>query len=142
MIKLKTLKTFEMQLAEINKIQIKPITNQSEFKEANKIIDLLIDANLIEDKKSKERSLDILEAVSILANEYEKKHFPIPKPNPIEAIKERMEQLSLSQKDVAVYFGGENRVSEVLSGKRRLTLNMIRSLNKNLNISTDVLIGV
>lgn len=55
MIKLKTLKTFEMQLAEINKIQIKPITNQSEFKEANKIIDLLIDANLIEDKKSKEK---------------------------------------------------------------------------------------
>jgi len=136
------LKTFEMQLAEINKIQIKPITNQSEFKEANKIIDLLIDANLIEDKKVRKRSLDILEAVSILANEYEKKHFPIPKPNPIEAIKERMEQLSLSQKDVAVYFGGENRVSEVLSGKRRLTLNMIRSLNKNLNISTDVLIGV
>ena len=142
MIKLKTLKTFEMQLAEINKIQIKPITNQSEFKEANKIIDLLIDANLIEDKKVRKRSLDILEAVSILANEYEKKHFPIPKPNPIEAIKERMEQLSLSQKDVAVYFGGENRVSEVLSGKRRLTLNMIRSLSKNLNISTDVLIGV
>ena len=142
MIKLKTLKTFEMQLAEINKIQIKPITNQSEFKEANKIIDLLIDANLIEDKKVRKRSLDILEAVSILANEYEKKHFPIPKPTPIEAIKERMEQLSLSQKDVAVYFGGENRVSEVLSGKRRLTLNMIRSLNKNLNISTDVLIGV
>ena len=142
MIKLKTLKTFEMQLAEINKIQIKPITNQSEFKEANKIIDLLIDANLIEDKKVRKRSLDILEAVSILANEYEKKHFPIPNPNPIEAIKERMEQLSLSQKDVAVYFGGENRVSEVLSGKRRLTLNMIRSLNKNLNISTDVLIGV
>ena len=142
MIKLKTLKTFEMQLAEINKIAIKPITNQSEFKEANKIIDLLIDANLIEDKKVRKRSLDILEAVSILANEYEKKHFPIPKPNPIEAIKERMEQLSLSQKDVAVYFGGENRVSEVLSGKRRLTLNMIRSLNKNLNISTDVLIGV
>ena len=142
MIKLKRLKTFEMQLAEINKIQIKPITNQSEFKEANKIIDLLIDANLIEDKKVRKRSLDILEAVSILANEYEKKHFPIPKPNPIEAIKERMEQLSLSQKDVAVYFGGENRVSEVLSGKRRLTLNMIRSLNKNLNISTDVLIGV
>ena len=131
-----------MQLAEIEKIEIKPITNQSEFKEANKIIDLLIDANLIEDKKVRKRSLDILEAVSILANEYEKKHFPIPKPNPIEAIKERMEQLSLSQKDVAVYFGGENRVSEVLSGKRRLTLNMIRSLNKNLNISTDVLIGV
>lgn len=89
MIKLKTLKTFEMQLAEINKIQIKPITNQSEFKEANKIIDLLIDANLIEDKKVRKRSLDILEAVSILANEYEKKHFPIPKPNPIEAIKEK-----------------------------------------------------
>jgi len=131
-----------MQLAEIEKIEIKPITNQYEFKEANKIIDLLIDADLIADKILRKKSLDILEAVSILANEYEKKHFSIPKPNPIEAIKERMEQLSLSQKDVAVYFGGENRVSEVLSGKRRLTLNMIRSLNKNLNISTDVLIGV
>ena len=131
-----------MQLVEINKIEIKPITNQYEFKEANKIIDLLIDADLIADKILRKKSLDILEAVSILANEYEKKHFSIPKPNPIEAIKERMEQLSLSQKDVAVYFGGENRVSEVLSGKRRLTLNMIRSLNKNLNISTDVLIGV
>ena len=131
-----------MQLVEINKIEIKPITNQSEFKQANKIIDLLIDADLIADNILRKKSLDILEAVSILANEYEKKHFPIPKPNPIEAIKERMEQLSLSQKDVAIYFGGENRVSEVLSGKRRLTLNMIRSLNKNLNISTDVLIGV
>jgi len=131
-----------MQLAEINKIEIKPITNQSEFKQANKIIDLLIDADLIADNILRKKSLDILEAVSILANEYEKKHFPIPKPNPIEAIKERMEQLSLSQKDVAIYFGGENRVSEVLSGKRRLTLNMIRSLNKNLNISTDILIGV
>jgi len=103
---------------------------------------LLIDADLIADNILRKKSLDILEAVSILANEYEKKHFPIPKPNPIEAIKERMEQLSLSQKDVAIYFGGENRVSEVLSGKRRLTLNMIRSLNKNLNISTDILIGV
>ncbi len=131
-----------MQLVEINKIEIKPITNQSEFKQANKIIDLLIDADLIADNILRKKSLDILEAVSILANEYEKKHFPIPKPNPIEAIKERMEQLSLSQKDVAIYFGGENRVSEVLSGKRRLTLNMIRSLNKNLNISTDILIGV
>ena len=131
-----------MQFSEVNKIEIKPITNQVEFDEANKIIDLLIDADLIEDKKVRKKSLDILEAVSILASEYEKKHYPIPKPNPIEAIKERMDQMSLSQKDVAVYFGGENRVSEVLSGKRRLTLNMIRSLNKHLNISTDVLIGV
>lgn len=124
------------------KIEIKPITNEAEFIEAGKIIDTLIDADLIEDANERKRALDILEAVSILANEYEKKHYPIPKPNPIEAIKERMEQLNLSQKDVAAYFGGENRVSEILTGKRKLTIRMIKELHKHLNISTDILLDI
>ena len=123
-------------------IKIRPITNETELDEAGKIIDLLIDADLIEDPIERKRALDILEAVSILAVEYEKKHYPIPKPNPIEAIKERMEQLNLSQKDVAQYFGGENRVSEILSGKRQLTVNMIKALNKYLHIPANTLLGI
>jgi HTH-type transcriptional regulator / antitoxin HigA len=53
-----------------------------------------------------------------------------------------MEQLNLSQKDVAKYFGGENRVSEILSGKRQLTVNMIRNLNKYLHIPANTLLGI
>jgi HTH-type transcriptional regulator / antitoxin HigA len=123
-------------------IQIKPITNEEEFDVAGNIIDSLVDADLIEDPIERKKALDILEAITILAVEYEKKHYPIPKPNPIEAIKERMEQLNLSQKDVARYFGGENRVSEILAGKRQLTVNMIRALNKYLQIPANTLLGI
>ena len=126
----------------LSEIHIKPITNPAEFDDAARIIDALIDADLIADAAERGKALAILEAVSILATEYEKKHFPIAKPDPIEAIKERMTQLNLSQKDVAPYFGGENRVSEVLSGKRNLTIQMIRALNKHLHISADTLLGI
>ena len=127
---------------DLNSIRITPITNETEFEAANKIIDALIDSDLIEDPIERKRASDILEAVAILAHEYEKKYYPIPAPNPIEAIKERMEQLNLSQKDVATYFGGENRVSEILTGKRKLTIRMIKELHKHLRISTDILLGV
>ena len=123
-------------------IKIKPITNQTEFEEASEIIDALVDADLIEDPIERKKALNILEAVAILACEYEKKHFPIAKPSPLEAVKERMEQLHLTQKDVAAYFGGENRVSEVLNGKRNLSIKMIRALSLNLNISADTLLGI
>ena len=126
----------------LDAIKITPITNEVEFHTANEIIDTLIDSDLIEDPIERKRASDILEAIAILAHEYEKKHYPIPKPNPIEAIKERMEQLNLSQKDVALYFGGENRVSEILTGKRKLTIRMIKELHKHLNISTDTLLGI
>ncbi|MBC8155522.1 MAG: helix-turn-helix domain-containing protein [Bacteroidetes bacterium] len=66
----------------------------------------------------------------------------LPKPDPIAAIKERMEQLNLSQRDVAVYFGGENRVSEVLNRRRPLTLKMIKALHQHLGIPTDTLLAL
>jgi HTH-type transcriptional regulator/antitoxin HigA len=121
-------------------IVIKPITNESDFQEAGKIIDALLDADLIENPTKRKRALDILEAITVLAIDYEKRHYPIPKPDPIEAIKERMEQLHLTRKDVAPYFGGENRVSEVLNKKRNLTIKMIRELSKNLGIPADTLL--
>ena len=121
-----------MQAAQI---QIKPITNDKEFAEANELIELLLECP--EDSEEEK----ILEAITILASEYEKKFYSIPKPNPIEAIKYRMAELHLSQKDVAKYFGGENRVSEVLNGKRNLSLKMIRYLHDNLGISANTLIA-
>jgi len=132
------MKSMKLNIAEI---KIKPITNEQEFDEAGKIIDALVDADLIQDPVERKAALDILEAVTILASEYEKKHYPIPKPDPIEAIKERMEQLNLTQKDVAQYFGGENRVSEVLRRKRALTVKMIRAISQNLHIPTETLLG-
>ncbi len=126
---------------DIDTIQIHPITNDEDFEQACEIIDSLIDADLIQDSAERKKALDVLEAITILASEYEKKHFPIPQPNPIEAIKERMKQLNLTQKDVAPYFGSESRVSEVLNHKRSLSLIMIRKISKNLQIPASVLIG-
>jgi HTH-type transcriptional regulator/antitoxin HigA len=117
-------------------IQIKPITNELEFAEANEMIELLLECP----EGSEEEK--ILEAITILACEYEKKQYPIPKPNPIEAIKYKMAELKLSQKDVAHYFGGENRVSEVLNGKRKLSLKMIKELHHHLGISANTLLAM
>ncbi|SDF22587.1 HTH-type transcriptional regulator / antitoxin HigA [Dyadobacter soli] len=125
----------------IDEITIKPITSQADFEEADKVINALMDADLLEDEAERKKALDILEAITVLAIDYEKKHYPMPKPDPIEAIKERMEQLHLSRKDVAPYFGGENRVSEVLNKKRNLTIKMIREISKNLGIPAETLLA-
>lgn len=126
---------------DLSTIKIEPITNEEQFANAASIIDSLIDADLIQDEDERKKALDILEAITILASEYEKKHYPIPKPDPIEAIKERIEQLQLTQKEVAPYFGGENRVSEVLNKKRNLTLKMIRQIHKHLGIPAEILLA-
>lgn len=83
---------------------------------------------------------DELEVLSLLIDSYEKEHFPIEAPDPIEAVKFRMEQLGIKQKDLAEVLGFKSRVSEVLNRKRKLTLEMIRGLHKTLNIPTNVLI--
>lgn len=125
----------------IDEVIIKPITSQADFEEAGKVIEALMDADLLENEAERKKALDILEAITVLAVDYEKKHYPMPKPDPIEAIKERMEQLHLSRKDVAPYFGGENRVSEVLNKKRNLTIKMIREISKNLGIPAETLLA-
>lgn len=130
-----------MEHINLDSISIKPITNEQDFKEASQVIDRLIDADMIENPLQRQRALELLDAITTLAVEYEKKHYPIPSPDPIEAIKQRMEMLNLSQKEVAKYFGGENRASEVLNKKRNLSLRMIKELHKNLGISADILIA-
>ena len=87
------------------------------------------------------REGDRLELLAKLVEDYEKERFSFAKPDPIDAIRFRMEEQGLRQKDVASLFGGKNRASEVLSGARPLTLPMIRALSESLRIPADILIG-
>jgi HTH-type transcriptional regulator/antitoxin HigA len=83
---------------------------------------------------------DELEVLVFLLTDYENKHFPLPNPDPIEAIRFRMEQAGLTQQDLVPYIGSKSKVSEVLAGKRRLTLSMIRALSTGLGIPLSVLV--
>lgn len=83
---------------------------------------------------------DLLDVLSTLLSVYEDANFPIDKPNPIDAIQYRMEELGLKQRDLVPCMGSKSRVSEILSGKRNLTLRMIRSLHQTLGIPLSVLL--
>ncbi|WP_428329952.1 helix-turn-helix domain-containing protein [Mucilaginibacter sp.] len=85
---------------------------------------------------------DELEVLSILVKEYETVHYPVPSPNPLEAIKFRLDQMGLSEKELGQILGYRSRKSEILSGKRKLSLNMIRKLNEVLHIPAQVLIQI
>ena len=83
---------------------------------------------------------DEADVLAVLIDDYEKKYFPIASPDPIEAIKIRMEEMHLKQQDLAEAIGGKNRVSEILNRKRKLTLEMIRNITTQLGLSPHVLI--
>ena len=84
---------------------------------------------------------DEAEVLSILIEKYEEEHYPIDPPDPIEAIKFRMEQMDMTKKDLARIIGYKSRVSEIFSRKRKLTLKMIRILHDKLNIPYESLIA-
>ena len=83
---------------------------------------------------------DELEVLSIRIKEYENAHFPIPKPHPIEAIKFRLDQLGISDSELSKILGARSRKSEIMSGKRKLSLSMIRKVNEKLKIPAEILI--
>jgi HTH-type transcriptional regulator/antitoxin HigA len=116
-------------------MRIKPIKTENDYNEALKEIEKLWDA------KPNTPKGDKLEILTTLVQTYEQEHYPIDPPDPIEAIKFRMEQLGLKQKDLAEAMGGKNRVSEVLSGKRKLTMKMARELHKRFHISAESLLS-
>lgn len=124
-----------MKTLEEIKMGLKPIKTQEQYKEYLKIIDALIDC---EENSSEE---EILELVSILVESYEAKHYPIEAPDPIEAIKIKMEEEGLKRKDLAPFFGSSSRVSEVLNRKRPLTLEMIKKIHHGLKISAETLLA-
>jgi HTH-type transcriptional regulator/antitoxin HigA len=94
--------------------------------------------NAIEPESPKGEELELL---SLLIEKYEQEHYRLEAPDPVEAIKFRMDQMNLRQQDIAPLFGGKTRVSEVLHGKRALTLKMITLLNRYLGIPLESLIS-
>ena len=116
-------------------MSITPIKTENDYRDALKRMELLFDAPV---NTPESDEADIL---GLLLDEYEKKHYPIEAPDPIEAIKIRMEEMQLKQKDLVFVIGSRSRVSDILNRKRKLTVEMIRKLNRQLNISPGILIN-
>lgn len=84
---------------------------------------------------------DELDLLVTLVESYEIRHFPIIPPDPVDAIKFRMEQMGMTKADLVQYLGSQSRVSEILNGRRKLTLGMIKSLYKGLKIPAEILLA-
>ncbi|WP_395064710.1 type II toxin-antitoxin system HigA family antitoxin [Flavobacterium sp.] len=115
-------------------MNINLIKTKSDYKQAMERLEVIFDA-----KKGTIEG-DELELLGLLIDQYENEHFPIDLPDPIEAIKFRMEQMGYNQNDLAKIVGFKSRASEILNRKRKLSLEMIRQIHQSLNIPTDVLI--
>lgn len=115
-------------------MDIKPIKNSKDYQNALRMIDSLWDA------KKNSPEYDKLDILTTLVESYESKYFPIDNPDPIEALKSVMEDQNLKSVDLGNLIGGRSRATEILNKKRKLTLDMIRSLNENLGIPTEILI--
>lgn len=116
-------------------MDVKMIKTEEDYQKALKRLESIFDAPIDTPEG------DEAEVLSILIEKYEDEHYPIEAPDPIEAIKFRMEQLGMSKSDLAEILGYKSRVSEIFSKKRKLTLQMIRKLHKQLNISYETLIA-
>ena len=114
---------------------IKPIKTGRDYRTALKEIERLWDARPNTPKG------DRLEVLVTLVEAYEQRHYKVEPPDPVEAIKFRMEQLGLKSSDLAKILGGRSRVSEVLNRKRKLTVEMMRSLRKRLDIPAESLLA-
>ena len=116
-------------------MEIKLIKTEKDYDKALERLELIFDAS----PDSKEG--DEAEILSLLIENFENKNYPIDSPDPIEAIKIRMEEMNLKQKDLVGIIGGKSSVSEVLNKKKRLTVEMIRELERILHISASVLVN-
>ncbi len=115
---------------------LKPIKTEDQYNQALAHVYEVMQTEIKEDTSES----DELEVLSILVKEYENEHYPMPSPNPLEAIKFRLDQMGLSEKELGQILGYRSRKSEILSGKRKLSLAMIRKLNEVLQIPAEVLI--
>jgi HTH-type transcriptional regulator/antitoxin HigA len=115
-------------------MELKLIKTEEDYKQALARLEEIFDA-LPNTKEG-----DELEILSILIEKYEEKHYKIEFPDPIEAIKSRMEQMGISQTELSSIVGLKSRASEILNRKRKLTLEMIRKINDALKIPLEVLV--
>lgn len=115
-------------------MNIKPIHSDKDYQYALSRIEELFDA------KAGSKEGDELEILGIIIDEYENKQFPIESPTPLEAIKFRMDQLGWNQSDLSKLFGSKSRASEILSGKRSLSLKQMKLVHKKLKIPAEILL--
>lgn len=115
-------------------MNLKPIKTETDYRVALKRLEEIFDAK-VDTPES-----DELYILGLMVDDYENKYYPIEAPDPIEAIKIRMEEMHLKQVDLIPEIGGKSRVSEILNRKRRLTIDMIRRLATRLNLSANLLI--
>jgi HTH-type transcriptional regulator/antitoxin HigA len=116
-------------------MDIRPIRTIKDYDIALERLYIIFDAPI----NSKEG--DEAEILSLLIENYENQYYPIEAPDPIEAIKIRMEEMNLKQKDLVGVIGGKSRVSEILHKKKKLTVEMIRKLEEMLNLSASILVN-
>jgi HTH-type transcriptional regulator/antitoxin HigA len=116
-------------------MNIKLIKTDTDYQQALKRLEIIFDFAIGTPES------DEADVLGLLIDDYEKKHYPIEAPDPIEAIKIRMEELQLKQIDLINEIGGKSRVSEILNRKRKLTVDMIRKLTARLNLSPGLLIN-
>jgi HTH-type transcriptional regulator/antitoxin HigA len=116
-------------------MEFKPIKFENDYRNALQRLKIIFDAPVDSIEG------DEAEILSLLIENYENEHYPIEAPDPIEAIKIRMEELNMGQQDLVGILGGKSRVSEILDKKKRLTVDMIRELEKTLQISASVLVN-
>ena len=116
-------------------MEIRPIKTEQDYNDSIKRIEELWGA-----KKDTPQG-DELDLLVTLVESYEIKHFPIAPPDPVDAIKFRMEQMDMTRADMVKYLGSQSRVSEVLNRKRKLTLRMVKSLYKGLRIPAEILLA-
>jgi len=117
------------------KMKIKVLKTETDYENAMERIEAIFDA------KPNTPKGDELELLTLLIERYEEEHYIIELPHPVEAIKFRMDQMGLKQKDIVDCFGDKSKVSDVLNLKRKLNLNYIRNLHKKLHIPLDALVG-
>jgi HTH-type transcriptional regulator / antitoxin HigA len=115
-------------------MEIRLIKTEADYQNAMKRLEEVFDAPVGTPES------DEADILGLLLDEYEQKFYPIDAPDPIEAIKIRMEEMHLKQVDLIPDIGGKSRVSEILNRKRKLTVDMIRNLKKRLSLSAELLI--
>ncbi len=116
-------------------MDIKPIKTEEDYKIALTRVEELwgVDENTPEGEE--------FEVLFTLVEAYEEKHYPIPPPHPIEAIKFRLDQMGIKKSELNKYLGSRSCVSDILNGKRKLSINIIRKLHKKLKIPAETLIA-
>ena len=119
-------------------MNIKPIRNEQDYEAALRAVEPMFD----NEPALNTPEGDFFEVTCLLIEEYERKHYPIEAPSPVEAIKFRMEQQGLTVKDLESAIGKPNRVYEILNGTRNQTLPMIRRLHTKFGIPLESLVGV